>query len=97
MGTHFIVATMAVVPEPELRLSVFSVIAGYFLGLKVRYTEEQIKTEKISTTKYMPTQKRNGCREPNTSCLLVFFIAIEIKFFEKDNGYSLTKLKHEKL
>jgi hypothetical protein len=69
-------ATMAVVPTGAVDGLVFSVTEGYFLGLNALYTEEQINTEKISTTQYMPTQKRNGCNEPNTSCLLVFFIAI---------------------
>jgi len=76
-------ATIAVVPTGSVDWLDFSVIAGYFLGLNALYTEEQINTEKINTTQYMPTQKRNGCNEPNTSCLLVFFIEIKITFFEK--------------
>lgn len=67
---------MAVVPDVVTLWVAFSVIDGNFLGFIALYTEEQINTEKISTTQYMPTQNRNGCREPNTSCLLVFFIAI---------------------
>jgi hypothetical protein len=67
---------MAVVPEVAALCVAFSVIDGNFLGLNALYTEEQINTEKMRTTQYMPTQNRNGCREPNTSCLLVFFIAI---------------------
>lgn len=52
--------TMAVVPTGAADCWAFSVIAGYFLGLNALYTDEQIKTEKMRTTQYMPTQKRNG-------------------------------------
>lgn len=38
-----------------------------------------MKIEKISTTQYMPTQNRKGCREPIMSCLLE--LAMEIGFW----------------
>jgi hypothetical protein len=53
-------ATMAVVPTGAADWLAFSVIAGYFLGLNALYTDEQINTEKMRTTQYIPTQKRKG-------------------------------------
>jgi len=52
--------TMAVVATGAVVCVAFSDIAGYFLGLNALYTEEHMNTEKIRTTQYMPTQKRNG-------------------------------------
>jgi hypothetical protein len=42
--------------------------------------EVQMKTENINTTKYMPTQKRKGCREPIMSCLLELAIGSGFTF-----------------
>jgi hypothetical protein len=57
--------------------------------------EEHTKTEKIRTTKYIPMQNRRGCREPNTSWRLDFFIRYELKNVEIDTGYALNDGKGE--
>lgn len=42
-------------------------MVGYFCGFIALKMDVQTKTEKIRTTKYIPTQNRKGCNEPITS------------------------------
>lgn len=56
--------TMAVVVFVFTSLLFWSIDIEVFFVFITLYREVQIKTEKMSTTKYIPMQNSNGCNEP---------------------------------
>jgi hypothetical protein len=65
---------MAVVPAEARSLVDFTAVMLNFFGFIALYTEVHTKMEKINTTQYIPTQNRNGCKEPMISWRLVLFM-----------------------
>lgn len=66
--------TMAVVVFVFTSLLFWSIEMEVFFVFITLYKEVQIKTEKMSTTKYIPMQNSNGCNEPRINWRFVFFI-----------------------